>query len=524
MYASAVGKSSFEQTAHRLLRHCRNPVLLNRDPACEAICAFTGEPNPLRALRRIVEEALPSSSFGEFQLRSLILRMDVDGALTAGDASKEFGFSRSKVQRMRTAAVQLIADRLRTVFDGRRASDSRTGTTPVHLPDVKQRTAWAGPPAADERFDAECSAFADARERGAAMEMFAVSKNLRRLASDATLLKALRMQAEAKLRVGKVSEGISELDCAIRLASERSDSNEFAALTLLRAEVDLFHGDAASAKELAGEACRILDEGSQEWTHGQHILARSLHEPRQLPVRGGTLKVSGYEEARNAIFYARNACADGQWSFAREAAQCVLIYALENDSDALEAQANAALAEVKYGCGALEESHALSLRALRAMLRSRDHLVAYDLFSRPSARPRLTDGAVLNAVEERIRLHVPQVANDGPAQAFAVRDLLKGVLEASVERARRSRSLEIAAHRVRTTGSAFAAYGPPALPDLQRLLGLVLLTLRGEPAWTATYPLLGKNLAFAFQELDGCVQMGLPVGFPNQSKSRRGIA
>jgi hypothetical protein len=201
------------------------------------------------------------------------------------------------------------------------------------------------------------------------------------------------------------------------------------------------------------------------------------------------------------------------WHEARDLAESAVASAERYEFDGVLARAAAALASVCRACGDLEGEGRYRVRALRALLRTQDYLAACGLFG-TSQRARLDD-ATVEAVVERTCLIVPQTINDGPLQAAAVRELVREILARGFDRFRPRRLLVDAAERVRTAGSAFASYAPPATGALEEMLSLVLVALDGRRCWSGRFPGLREVLATTNATFADCRPTGLLVGFPS---------
>ncbi|MBV8154256.1 MAG: hypothetical protein JOY98_07540 [Candidatus Eremiobacteraeota bacterium] len=503
-----------------LLHRVRKPYELVHAPYIKQLCSAVGEPNAAQALRRLVEEALPGSTYAEARLRSLILRMDFDDALTGEEAAKDAHLSRRQVQRMRAEAVRMIAYRLRALVDG------GWETVPVpasHRPlaELAMVAAATSIPLTSDwtaRFEREYQAFARARERSHALEMRAIAGSLHRLASDSTFTLALRCQAEAELRLGRNALAAGILEDAAKRAFDRKESIEFAAVTWLRAEIHHFQGATETAHELAAGALKVLKPPCSEWIAGQLLAARvslARRVPWFVPPEADVLATDSNGAVSFAVVEAQLAAAHSDWKRVRELAEPALLRAETSEFDGAAAAAAAVLSLAHRACGELDEALRLRARALRALLRSQDYLCANRLFGNvPQVGNATIEDALLDVLYERIGLLVPQIVNDDADQIDAVRRLIAEIVARALDRFRPRRSIEAAAERVRALDSAFASYGPSAFDAIEEMLTLALVALAGQRCWSGQHPVLGETLAGIRQAFAGCRPAGLLVGYP----------
>jgi tetratricopeptide (TPR) repeat protein len=514
-----------EGAVRYLLHRVAKPYELAHAPYVKELCSATGEPNASRALRRLVEEALPGASYAEGRLRNLILRMDFDDGLTADELAKEEHLSRRQVQRMRAEAVRMIAYKLRLTF----------GVNAQLFPEV--RAASVGPledlaaiahraPLPVEgpaRFQPEYASFERARERNDALEMRAISGSLRRLASDSTLTLALRCQAEACLRLGRYGLAAGILEDALKRSFVRKESSDFAALTLLRAHIHYFHGDAETARELAAGALKALTPLGNEWIDAHLLLSRvalKRHLPWKVPFEATTMPADSYGGIAFAVMQAEHAGEICGWKRARELAEPALLRAEQLELDGVAAGAAAVLSRACCALGQLDEALQYRARALRWLLRTQDYFVGRGLFEDvPQLDSGHVDEALLDAIFERVGLLVPQLVNDDARQTDAVRRLIEEIVARAVDRFRPRRRMEAAIERVRVLDSAFAAYGTTACEALDEMLTLALLALTGQAYWSGRHPALREAFSVVRQAFCECRRAGLLVGYPSPRSS-----
>jgi len=487
-----------------LLHRVKKPYDLAVAPYAQAICAATGEPNPARALRRLIDEALPGASYAEARLHSLILRMDFDADLTADEAAQESNLSRRHLQRIRSEAVRAIAHRLRELVHLDAAAPAQKS------PPAKRPAALDG----TQRFRHEYDAFARARERGDTLEMRAIARNIRRIADDSALALALRLQAEAELRLGRLAQAAPLLEEAARLAYERADTTEFAALTLLRAETHFFEGNTSAAEELSAGALRALPELTHEWIAGHVLIARArlARRARWSPsLEAAALRPDSYGGVAFTIVRAQHAAAEQQWAIARELAESSLDRAKASEFEGLYARSAATLSAIARACGDLDGERQWRADALRSLLRTQDYLTACRLFG-DACR---CDDAAVEAIVDRVRLVVPQTVNDDVEQTAAVRALSAELLARGLDRFRPRALLDRAADCVRDANSAFASYSGFAAAALEEMLTLSLVALAGQHCWSGRHTVLRDALRTMNDAFIECRPAGLLVGYPS---------
>ena len=116
--ALAIGSpKEAERTVRLLLHRARKPDELARFPLAIVLCTIYNCDEPAIALRRAVEEALPSHQYGT--LRTLILECDIEGTQSLREACERFAYSRRHFQRFRARAVGTIAQHVRALVMAR---------------------------------------------------------------------------------------------------------------------------------------------------------------------------------------------------------------------------------------------------------------------------------------------------------------------------------------------------------------------------------------------------------------------
>ncbi|MFZ0574964.1 MAG: hypothetical protein WAM02_09815, partial [Candidatus Cybelea sp.] len=182
-----------ERQVFTLLHRVRKPDALAAAPLMASVCRHTGMANPVYALERIVEAALAGDDERTEKLRRAIFDADFNRAATNAELARRSGVSRRHFQRRRAEAVASIARYAGGLLEARRGSYSHGGAS------------WG--------FKREVTAFLAARDRGNALEMRCISKNLVRLAEDAETTRLARsFLGDANLRLGIMDEAPGRFD------------------------------------------------------------------------------------------------------------------------------------------------------------------------------------------------------------------------------------------------------------------------------------------------------------------------
>jgi hypothetical protein len=189
----AMAVSPMERQVFTLLHRVRKPDALAAAPLMASVCRYTGMANPVYALERIVEAALAGDDERTEKLRRAIFDADFKRAATNAELARRSGVSRRHFQRRRAEAVASIARYAGGVLGACRGSYSHGSAS------------WG--------FKREVTAFLAARDRGNALEMRCISKNLVRLAEDAeTTTLARSFLGDANLRLGITGEALARFD------------------------------------------------------------------------------------------------------------------------------------------------------------------------------------------------------------------------------------------------------------------------------------------------------------------------
>lgn len=169
----------------RMLHRVNKPERLATMPGIDSICRNMASSNPRNALEKLVRNALPGDDEKTAALRAAIF--DADFKRVAGNAelAQRQGISRRHFQRRRARAVAAMVGYARMLSGGEEIS------APAAVP---ARESW--------RFRQELAAFLAARDRGNALEMRCIARNLLRLAGSAkasALARSLLCDANARL-------------------------------------------------------------------------------------------------------------------------------------------------------------------------------------------------------------------------------------------------------------------------------------------------------------------------------------
>jgi hypothetical protein len=176
----------------RRMLHCANkPELLCAMPGIDLICRQMGSSNPRKALKKFVYHALPGNDKKTVALRASILDADFKRVAGNEELAQRQGVSRRHFQRRRARAVAAMAG-----YAGALSGDENASA-----PAAPARESW--------RFGRELAAFLAARDRGNALEMRCIARNLLRLAEGATASALARLLlGDANARLG-AHEGAS---------------------------------------------------------------------------------------------------------------------------------------------------------------------------------------------------------------------------------------------------------------------------------------------------------------------------
>jgi hypothetical protein len=169
----------------KMLHRVNKPELLAAMPGIDSICRQMGSSNPRSALEKFVYTALPGDDSQTVALRASIFDADFKRLAGNGELAQRQGISRRHFQRRRARAVAAIVGYSRTLSGYEEVSAEAT---------IPARESW--------RFRRELAAFLAARDRGNALEMRCIARNLLRLAESeraSALARSLLCDANARL-------------------------------------------------------------------------------------------------------------------------------------------------------------------------------------------------------------------------------------------------------------------------------------------------------------------------------------
>jgi hypothetical protein len=231
-----------------MLHRANKPELLAAMPGMDSICRQMGSSNPLNALEKLVCNALPGDDEKTVALRASIFDADFKHIAGNGELAQRQGISRRHFQRRRARAVAAMAGVARLLSSGEEMSAAA----------VPKRESW--------RFRRELAAFLGARDRGNALEMRCVARNLLRLAESAKASAlACSLLCDANARLGAHEE------CAPNMPSwDRAIDHP-------RRRWDRLAEDVTKARRLVQ---------GREWNSAQSLAARSWERCERLGFGG----------------------------------------------------------------------------------------------------------------------------------------------------------------------------------------------------------------------------------------------
>jgi hypothetical protein len=169
---------AMQRQVMKLLRWVRNPRKLAGMPIMTVFCKATGEHDPAAALEEVIRRVFAGDDESSIRLRHTILKPDFERAGTNVELARSAGVSRRHFQRLRAEAIGVVAQYARNLLEREQSSQS---------------------------FEHEQRAFLAARDRGWALEMYAIAGKLQRLAkSDEERRVALESRWDAAVRLGKM--------------------------------------------------------------------------------------------------------------------------------------------------------------------------------------------------------------------------------------------------------------------------------------------------------------------------------
>lgn len=360
-------------------------------------------------VRRLLGDAGPASSPSKL-LVDMLCKVDPGGAI---EISNIHVGSLSDRQRIDLASAyveagQAIPDSLESecgeiVRPVIRALRAQIDMLDGNVLAAKEWIAYASPPVeGPHRYEHAWSAIQRARLAVEAtyarssddpQNLLAVSRQLRDLANNEAdaIIESLLYEAEATLRLGRLSETEEIIAHVSRMAQSTRDVRAVAHLTMLRAMIALIDGDPGSADELADTASIAL---RKQWpraspcfvicARAKLLLGERWHAPDALFDR----PLGAWDRLSIESMQSRYLLREGRHDEAAALANDVVARAELNGFAGISAHCEATLAACAALRGDEAEERRRYLAAWSIAVRSRDRLLASDLFALPFARPR----------------------------------------------------------------------------------------------------------------------------------------
>ncbi len=247
--SSLASQREMERQILKLLHRAKRPEALGAIPIMASVCREMGTSNPIAALEQIVQTALAGDDERAATLRNVILEADFKRTASNGELARRSGVSRRHFQRWRAQAVASIARYAGGILQ------------PCTVHEEERASIRSQPKDAAWRFKRETAAFFCARDRGSALEMRCIAKNMLRLAQgEGTRTVALTCLADANLRLGKAEPG-DELH--LRRAVSRPQSFVWAAVAN-----DV---DRARRSMRKGEICAAEKQARSTWERSESL-------------------------------------------------------------------------------------------------------------------------------------------------------------------------------------------------------------------------------------------------------------
>jgi hypothetical protein len=431
------------------------------------------DPDPLETIAEIVSDIEPDTAANIFRLGNpqsaaranlIAMRACVDAGAevaTAGAQSEPSNFS-PLVAILRAQSKEL----------GGKPDEAARELLPLFTRAARDR---ATDPEA--RFELEWLEFLRARQRGSAPQMQRVATNLERVADghSAWLGRALRAAAEARIRCGRLQDAAALLEEADRYAVRSFAVRQLASSSVLKAEIAFQSGDAIAAERLATGAYMILRGRHRDAYRCQTIVARArlrLGKPWTCPEDAGNLSTATWDGVAVQIECARHLANRGRGERARKQSTAAYEAALTLKYGGLAARAAAAVGAT-FGKGTPQRRD-WYLRALAALLATRDRSIACDLFVREKGRGDMGpfeafDTGVSEMLYAGLQSAIPHLRRESQAQSRAARAFLKHLGTYVLGFTPLTRELDEAIATVASSGS-FAQYMLHFLDDATDVL------------------------------------------------------
>jgi hypothetical protein len=105
-----------EREVRRLLNALRRPDIAQVDPLGRLLCEILGVPTPVEAMTRLINATFAGQGYAGARLGQLLLKCDIEGALSQAGVAFEMGLSLRQFFRYRARAIKLVSDRIRLLL------------------------------------------------------------------------------------------------------------------------------------------------------------------------------------------------------------------------------------------------------------------------------------------------------------------------------------------------------------------------------------------------------------------------
>lgn len=385
------------------------------------------DPDPLEVIAEIVSDIEPDTAASIFRLGTpqsaaranlIVMRACVEAGveIAAADVESERPGYSALVAILRAQSKEL----------GGKPAEAARELWPLFTRAARDRACEP-----EARFELEWLEFIRARQRGGAPQIQRVATNLERVAQGhpAWLGRALRAQAEARIRCGRLQDAAALLEDADRLAVRSCAIRQLASSSVLKAEIALQSGATIAAERLATGAYMILRGRHCDAYRAQTILARArlrLGKPWAYPDDAAKLSTTMWDGIALQIECARHF--DGRHSErARNRSTAAYEAALALEYLGLAARAAAATgATFERGTPQRREWYR---QALAHLIVARDRSIACDLFVRATGRGEETpfeafDDGVSEILYAGLQNAIPHLRRASQTESAAARAFL----------------------------------------------------------------------------------------------------
>ncbi len=418
--------------------------------------------DPLETMAAIVSEIEPETAASIFRLAGpqSAARASLIALRACVDAGAEF--AATDIEPSGSAFSPLVAIlRAQSKELGGKPAEAARELWPLFTRAARDRACDP-----EARFELEWLEFLRSRQRGGAPQMQRVATNLERVAQGhpAWLGRALRAQAEARIRCGRLQDAAAFLEDADRHAVRSFAIRQLAASSVLKAEIAMQSGDAIAAERLASGAYMILRGRHCDAYRCQAIVARArlrLGKPWTCPDDLGNLSTSAWDSVAVQIECARHLNTGSRSERARKQSLAAYEAAIKLDYNGLAARAAAATGAA-FGKGTPQRRD-WYLRALSHLIATRDRSIACDLFVRETlpadAGPfEAYDDGLAEILHAGLQNAIPHLRDESPTERRVARTFLKQLSAYVLGFAPPAPSLKDAIDAVVASPGSFAQY------------------------------------------------------------------